>query len=182
MSRSVLSLFALDRDALLAFERELHDILSRDDRDALVSLLGLGGGFADMARSTPRAVDLFLVPETEASRSGLYASVRRVAKKRALVHVWTSASPSLEGRLREYDVIREHEGLARDVDRLLDSSRLPWFLRRPGGTGGTLASPDREQLSHGLDELRRDLPDEVAALADALSEMDGDVLCHDGLT
>jgi hypothetical protein len=179
MSRPLLSLFALDRGALGAFEEELRDVLTRDDRDALVVLLGLGESFAAMARAGPRAVDLFLVPETEVSHAGLYASLRRVAKKRALELRWTSASAALEGRLREYDVIREDAGLARSVDGLLDPRRVPWFLRRPGCTAGTLPSAERELLAEGLHA--HDLPDEVVKLADALEELDGEVLCHDGL-
>jgi hypothetical protein len=180
MSRPVLSLFALDRDALEAFGADLRGVLARDDRDGLIALLGFGGAFADMSRAARRGVDLFLVPETEASHSGLYASLRRVAKKRALEHRWTSESPSLEGRLREYDLIREDLPVARRVDSLLDTRKVPWFLRRPGSTAGILASVDREALSEGLREVR-DLPVEVARLADALEEAEGDVLCHDGL-
>jgi hypothetical protein len=180
-TRPLLSLFRLDQGALAAFEAELRDLLTRDDRDGLIALLGLGGSFVDLARAAPRAVDLFLVPESEATHAGLYKSLRRVAKKRSLEHAWTSESAALEGRLREYDVIREDANLASRVDALLDSSRVPWFLRRPGATAGALGSPDRQALADALHLRRDELPEEVGHLADALGELEGDVLCHDGL-
>ncbi len=184
MTRALLSLFALDGTALSAFEAELRDALSRDDRDAVVALLGLGGSFADVVRGAPRAVDLFLVPETAPDRAGLYASLRRVVKKRALHLLWTSASPALEGRLREYDRVREEPEVARRVDALLDARRVPWFLRRPGATAGALGGSDRQKLAEGLEDLEhrgQGLPDEIVVFAKALDEAEGDVLCHDGL-
>ena len=176
--RTKLSLFALDRGALEAFSAELRAALSDDARDALITLLGLGGSFADKARSTQRAVDLFLVPEDK--ESGLYPSLRRVAKKRALSYMWTSESPALEGRLREWGGLREDAEAARLVDALLDVRRIPWFLRRPGATGGWLEAAEREALSEALTCLE-DPPDELVAFGEALAAVEGDVLCHDGL-
>jgi hypothetical protein len=180
MSRSTLSLFTLDRPLLDAFSAELRAVLAEDAREPFIALLGLGGGFADRARAAKHAVDLFLVPETEASHAGIYASLRRVVKKRALTLAWTSPSPALEGRLRAYEPLREDAEAARRADALLESSRVPWFLRRPGGTAGWLNREDCDALREALSELE-DPPPEISALAEALGELSGDVLCHDGL-
>jgi hypothetical protein len=180
MSRPLLSLFVLDAPALASFKAELHTALAGDDRSALVTLLDLHGDFAERARSVERAVDLFLVPESDPSRSGLYAALRRVTKKRALEHVWTSDSPALEGRLRQYDDLRADPEAAKLVDALLDQDRLPWFLRRPLATAGRLLQPEREALAQGLLMLD-DPPPELCALGHALAEASGDVVCHDGL-
>jgi hypothetical protein len=104
-----------------------------------------------------------------------------VAKKRALELAWTSEAPSLEGRLRAFEPLREERRVAALVDKLLDSARLPWFLVRPGATGGWLDAPPRQELATALRELRPALPRELAAFADAVAEMDGAVLAHDGL-
>ncbi len=180
MSRRVLSLFSVDRAALHAFEAELLDVLRRDDRDALVTLLAFGGTFADRARATRRGVDLFLVAEGEASNAGIYASLRRVVKKRALEHAWTSPSPALEGRLREYDLLREEKEIAHKLDLLLDEKRVPWFLRRPGGTAGMLRAEEKRGLADAIKSVE-DLPPEIEAFAAALEEVPGDILCHDAL-
>jgi hypothetical protein len=180
LSRPLLSCFALDAPALFAFEGELRAALTSDDRAALVGLLGLQGDFAERARSTERAVDLFLVPESDPSRSGLYASLRRVVKKRALEHVWTSESPALEGRLREYEALRAEPTLARRIDQMLDPATVPWFLRRPGATAGRLPSDDRAELAAALLALD-DPPPELALFGGALNEVEGDILLHDGL-
>jgi hypothetical protein len=180
MSRPLLSLFDVDRDALTVLETELRDVFARDDRDALVALLGLAGGFVDRVRASTRAVDLFLVPESDAAHAGLYAALRRIAKKRTLSAAWTSDAPALEGRLREYDLVREDPEVARRVDTLLDASRVPWFLRKAGATAGLLSSTDRESLSDRLLAVA-DLPPEVQSFAEALASLPGAVLCHDGL-
>jgi hypothetical protein len=180
MSRSTLSLYTLDRPALDAFSMELRDTLAEDARDRLIALLELGGSFADRVKGARHAVDLFLVPESEASHAGIYASLRRIAKKRALKQAWTSPSPALEGRLRAYEPLREDAETARRADTLLDASRVPWFLRRPGGTAGWLPADDRGALGEALMELE-DAPPEIRALAEALGDLPGDILCHDGL-
>jgi hypothetical protein len=102
-----------------------------------------------------------------------------VAKKRALELQWTSDEPSLEGRLRQFDVIREDANVADLVDKLLDARRLPWFLVRPGGTGGWLDEPKRATLAAELRQLRPALPKELRAFAEAIGEIDGDVIAHD---
>ena len=177
--RPRLSLYALDRPALKAFSAELKALLLADDRAGLAALLGLGEGLAARVASGPRAVDWFLRPEGDADAAPLFASLRRVAKKRALELSWTSAEPSLEGRLRHFDVLREDAKIAGLVDRLLDPGRLPWFLVRPGGTGGWLDEPKRAELTAELRPLRPALPKELRAFAEAIDGIEGDVIAHD---
>ncbi len=179
--RPLLSLYALDRPALKAFAAELKAALLADDRRGLAALLGLGADLAARVASGPRAVDWLLRPEGDAAAAPLFASLRRVAKKRALALAWTSAEPSLEGRLRHFDILREDAALAGLLDKLLDSNRLPWFLVRPGGTSGWLDDAKREALAGGLRRLEPSLPKELAAFSAALREVEGDVVAHDML-
>lgn len=179
-ARPRLSLFTLNRAALEVFGRELRAALAEDSREAIVSLLELSGGLADRVVGAQRGVDLFLVPETEPGHAALYASLRRIAKKRALEQVWRSDSPALEGRLRAYEPLRENDAVASRVDALLDADRVPWFLQRSGATAGWLPSEERLALEEALIDLE-DPPAEIAALSDALRLVEGDVLCHDGL-
>jgi len=177
--RPRISLYALDRPALKAFSAELKALLLADDRAGVAALLGLGEGLAARVASGPRAVDWLLRPEGDADAAPLFASLRRVAKKRALELRWTSDEPSLEGRLRQFDVIREDPKVADLVDKLLDTHRLPWFLVRPGGTGGWLDEPKRETLAAELRPLRPALPKELRAFAEAIGDIEGDVIAHD---
>lgn len=179
--RPRLSLYALDRPALKAFSAELQSLLLADDRPGLASLLGLGPDLAARVASGPRAVDWLLRPETDAAASPIFASLRRVAKKRALTLSWTSTEPSLEGRLRHFDLIREDQAMAALVDKLLDSQRLPWFLVRPGGTSGWLDDARRKELAGELRQIVPSLTKELAAFAVALREVEGDVVAHDRL-
>jgi hypothetical protein len=179
--RPRLSLYALDRPALKAFSAELQGLLRADDRAGIASLLGLGEALAARLAQGPRAVDWFLRPEGSPEAAPLFASLRRVTKKRALSLSWTSDEPSLEGRLRHFDPIREEAAIAKVVDKLLDSNRLPWFLVRPGATSGWLGGADREKLAADLAPLRPALTPELSAFAVALGELDGDVVAHDGL-
>jgi hypothetical protein len=180
-NRPRLSLYALDRPALKAFSAELKAALLADDRPGVAALLGLGPELAAKIAAGPRAVDWFLRPETDPAAAPIFASLRRVAKKRALEPAWTSAEPSLEGRLRQFDLLREDPAVAGLIDKLLDSDRLPWFLVRPGATAGWLDGSKRETLAGELRQLKPSLPKEIAAFGDALREMEGDVVAHDGL-
>jgi hypothetical protein len=180
-NRPRLSLYALDRPALKAFTAELKALLLADDRPGLAALLGLGPDLAARVASGPRAVDWLLRPESDAAATPLFASLRRVSKKRALELSWTSTEPSLEGRLRHFDLLREDAAVAALIDKLLDSQRLPWFLVRPGATSGWLDGAKREELAGQLRQLRPSLPKELTGFADAIREMDGDVVAHDGL-
>jgi hypothetical protein len=179
--RPRLSLYALDRPALKAFSAELQGLLRADDRAGIASLLGLGEALAARLAEGPRAVDWFLRPEGSPEAAPIFASMRRVTKKRALSLSWTSAEPSLEGRLRHFDPIREEPAIASLVDKLLNSDRLPWFLVRPGTTSGWLGDADRAKLAAALAPLRAALTPELAAFALAIGEVDGDVIAHDGL-
>lgn len=179
--RTTLSLYALDRPALVAFTKDLKDLLLADDRAGLAALLELSGSLAARLAETPRAVDWFLRPESSPEAAPFFSSLRRVAKKRALELSWTSPEPSLEGRLRQYDVLREDTEIAARIDKLLSPARLPWFLVRPGATCGWLDGAGRAQLAGELRRLRSALPAELAAFADALAEMDGDAVAHDAL-
>lgn len=177
--RTRLSFYTLDRPALKAFSAELKARLLADDRDGVAALLGLGADLSARVASGPRAVDWFLRPEADAEAAPLFASLRRVAKKRALEMAWTSAEVSLEGRLRHFDLLREDAKVAGLIDKLLDSHRLPWFLVRPGATSGWLDGAMREALAGELWTLRASLPKELAAFAEALRDMEGDVVAHD---
>jgi hypothetical protein len=179
--RSALSLYALDRAALVAFSGELKGLLLADDRAGLAAAIEAGASLAERLAAGPRAVDWFLRPETDAEAAPIYASLRRVAKKRALTLAWTSEAGSLEGRLRHYDLLREEREIAALIDKLLDPARLPWFLVRPGGTGGWLPNKKRDRLASELRGLRDALPPEIAAFVDALGDVEGDVIAHDML-
>lgn len=179
--RSTLSLYALDRPALVGFAKELRELLLADDHAGLAKLLELSGALAGRLAETPRAVDWFLRPETSSEAAPFFSSLRRVAKKRALTLAWTSPEASLEGRLRQYDVLREDAEIAARIDKLLSPSRLPWFLVRPGATCGWLDATGRAQLAGELRRLRATLPRELAAFAEALDDMDGDAVAHDML-
>jgi hypothetical protein len=179
--RSTLSLYALDRPALVTFAKELRDLLLADDRAGLAKLMELSGALSDRLGETPRAIDWFLRPETSPEAAPFFSSLRRVAKKRALSLSWTSPEASLEGRLRQYDVLREDAEVAARIDKLLSPSRLPWFLVRPGATCGWLDATGRAQLAGEMRRLRATLPAELAAFAEALDEMEGDAVAHDAL-
>lgn len=179
--RATLSLYSLDRPALQGFSKELRELLRKDDREGLAGLLELRGSLAERLAETERAVDWFLRPEASTEAAPFFSSLRRVAKKRALSLAWTSPEASLEGRLRQYDLIREDSEIAARIDKLLSPSRLPWFLVRPGATCGWLDATGREQLASSLRRLRASLPAELAAFAEALGDMDGDAVAHDAL-
>jgi hypothetical protein len=181
MSRPVLSLYRLDRPKLAELSTRLRDLLEKDDRAGLSSMLGLGAELAKRVADARWSVDLMLRADDDALVAPIFASLRRVAKRAALEHVWTSESPSLEGRLRAYDVLREDEQLASRIDRLLDPKRLPWFLQRPGGTGGWLDDRQRIDLAQAMEALGPALPNEVNAFVEAFGGMDGDALVHDRL-
>jgi hypothetical protein len=179
--RPRLSLYELDRSALKAFSAELKAALMTDDRAALAALLGLGPDLTQRVAQGARAVDWLLRPEGDAAAAPIFASLRRVAKKRALELAWTSDEPSLEGRLRHFDLLREDATIAGLTDKLLDSERLPWFLVRPGATSGWLDGAKRERLAEELRALKPSLPRELAAFADAIGQVEGDVVAHDRL-
>jgi hypothetical protein len=181
VSRSLLSLYRVDTVELAKFSEKLRDLLARDDRAALSSALGLGEELARRVSEATAAIFLMLRSDEDAEVAPLFASLRRVAKRAALEHVWTSESPALEGRLRAYDVLREDENIAARLDRLLESSRLPWFFQRPGATGGWLDDTERSTLAERLESLAPALPVEVNAFAEALAGMQGDALVHDRL-
>jgi hypothetical protein len=181
VSRAVLSLYRLDRPKLAELSSELKELLSRDDKAGFAALLGLGDELAKRVAESRWSIDLMLRPEDDPHVAPLFASLRRIAKRAALEHVWTSDSPSLEGRLRAYDVLRDDDEVAARIDRLLDAARLPWFLQRPGGTGGWLDDEQRTLLADGMQALGAALPDEVNAFVEALGGMDGDALVHDRL-
>lgn len=177
----MIALYELDRPALKAFSDELKAALRDDDREALASLLELQGGLKEALAAAPRLIDLFLVPEDDPRAVPLWASVRRISKKRAMTKVFTSTHPSLEGRLRAYDVLRDDKELARRIDRLLNPKRLPWYLRRSNASGGWLGGEERSDLVAAMKKLKPSLTPELVELLGGLDEIDGDVVAHDGL-
>jgi hypothetical protein len=181
MSRSVLSLYRLDRPSLARLSARLREVLILNDRSGLSELLELDRDLAGQVELTPRAVDLLLLPEAEPDAAPLAAALRRAAQRAALERVWRSDSPSLEGRLRAYDVLREEPEIAEPLDRLLDAGLLPWFLRPQGATGGWLEDSERAALAGRMEALAPALPVEVNAFIEALGGMEGDALVHDRL-
>lgn len=177
--RPKLSLYAFDRPALQAVSKELKALLLADDRAGLASMLGLGAELAARLATGPRAVDWLLRRDDDAEAAPIFASLRRIAKKRALELAWTSAEPSLEGRLRNFDLLREDATIAGLIDKLLDANRMPWFLVRPGATAGWLDAEKRETLASELRQLAPSLPKELAAFAAALGDIEGAVVAHD---
>src|SRR5262249_9361035 len=130
------------------------ELLAGDDRAALATELGLGAQLAERLTQGPRAVDWFLRPESDPEAAPLYASLRRVAKKKAPELAWTSEAASLEGRPRAFEPLRQEKAAAELVDKLLEASRLPWFLVRPGATCGFLTAEQRARLAEELRSLR----------------------------
>jgi hypothetical protein len=181
VSRTTLSLFELDRATLQQLSAELKEALSRDDRRALAELLELGGELEARLGEAPRLVDLFVLPETHERAAPLYASLRRVSKKRALTKVLESSEPSLEGRLRGFAPLRGEPEVAASIDKLLNPRRLPWFLRRSGGTAGWIDGSERAILVDGMGRLRGALPPPLRELLDGLEQIDADAVLHDGL-
>ncbi|MBK8251720.1 MAG: hypothetical protein IPK82_03520 [Polyangiaceae bacterium] len=179
--RSTLSLYAMDRPALQAFSKDLRALLMADNRAELANLLELRGALAERLNEAERAIDWFLKPDTNTEAAPLFSSLRRIAKKRALTLSWTSPEASLEGRLRQYDLLREDPQIASRIDKLLNPSRLPWFLVLPGAACGWIDSVGRIELAGLLRPIRASLPPELVAFAEALAEVDGDVIAHDSL-
>jgi hypothetical protein len=173
---SLLSLYELDRAALQALSAELKAALLADDRDALAKLLELPDS---EALGCARAVDLFLVPEER--NKVLFASLRRVSKKRALTKVLESTHPSLDARLRAYDVLRDEPPIARSLDRLMNPQRLPWYLRRAGATCGWIDAAEKTALAKAMQKHRAALTPELVELLDGLYQLDGDAVLHDSL-
>jgi hypothetical protein len=173
---SNLTLYELDRAKLQALSAELKAALLADDRAALAALLELADGGV---LERPRLVDHFLVPEE--SSKVLFASLRRVSKKRALTKVMESTHASLEARLRAFDVLRDDSALARSIDRLLNPKRLPWYLRREGATCGWIDGAERAALAKGMQKHRAALTPELVELLDGLYQLDADAVLHDSL-
>jgi hypothetical protein len=150
----------------------------------VAKLLGLGEALAQKLADRP-AVEWLVRTDDDAEAAPFFASLRRVAKKRALEKVWTSEHRSLEGRLRAFEPLREIAEAAGAIDRALDPERVPFFLVRRGGTAGILGDADRQRIVDALGpsgSIRDDdLPPELAAFGDALDEVDGELLVHDAL-
>jgi hypothetical protein len=179
--RPRLSLFSLDRPKLIELSKELRALLTADDRPAIAKLLGLGPQLAERLSQGERAVDWFLREESDPEATPFFASLRRVAKQRALELLWTSEEPSLEGRLRAFEPLREERAAAALVDKLLDPTRLPWFLVRPGATAGWLGEDHRAALAKDLRALIPALTPELVAFAHAVGDADGPIVVHDRL-
>jgi hypothetical protein len=180
VSRSRLSLFEVDRRALTSFSDELRAVLAADDRDGLVRMLMLDGEAAEAIRGARHAAFVFLAAASYPPSALVVPALRSAARQRALRHVWTSNSLSLEGRIRGFEALREDEETARLADALLDGAGVPWFLRSPAGTFGSLPDADRARLAEALVRLD-DPPPELVELGEALDGLDGEALVHDTL-
>ncbi len=174
MSRSLLSLYRLDRAALQRFSGELEATLAANDRVGLAALLELDGDAALPERL--EAVHVFLLPPSATPAGELFDAADRAAKKLAMRRVFESDNPALEGRLRAFDALREDAVAATLVDRLLSPKRLPWYLRRPGRSGGWLPPEMRAELNRRLGSLESLLPPEIRSFARGLAQIDGDAV------
>ncbi len=176
-----LCLYELERPALKAFTDELKAALMADDKDALCSLLELGDAVAETLGQRERLVDLFLLPDDDKRVVPIWASLRRISRKRAMTKVFTSTHPTLDGRLRAYDVLRDDKAVAKSIDRLLSPKRLPWYLRRDGSSCGWLSADERSELERAVSKLRPALTPELQEWADGLADVTGDVVAHDNM-
>lgn len=184
MTRTLLSLYEVDRQALSGLESELRALLTIDDRTGVAKLLGLADALTARFAARP-AVEWMVRADDDAEAAPFFASLRRIAKRRALKRLWTSEHPSLEGRLRAYDSVRDDPRVAAAVDRALDPLRVPFFLMKKGATMGMLLSEERVPIAEGLGSggsLRdADLPPELAAFGEQVEAHDGDLILHDAL-
>ena len=176
-----LRLYELDRPALKELSSDIEQVLRADDVIGLGELLELSAGLADRLKSTERLVDWFLRAEDDPDAAPLYASLRRVSKKRTLTPLLSDPDASLEGRLRGFEVLRDDKNIAAAIDKLLNPKRLPWYLRRPGATCGWLDGDRCAELADALRRLKPSLTPELIRFAIAIDEADGDVVAHDGL-
>lgn len=181
MSRHTLTLYELDRSALKALSGEIQTVLKNNDAASLAALLELSTTVAEELQRDARLVDRFLLPEEHPRSRVVMASVRRISKKRSISPIFTSEHLSLEGRLRAYEPLRDDQRVAKLIDKLLDQTRLPWFLRRQNATGGWLNDEQRRDLAAGFRKLRADLSPELIAFGEGLMESDGDIVAHDAL-
>ncbi len=181
MSRTTLSLYELDREALQALSAELRASLESDDLAALCATLELSDAMRPVLQARQRLVDAFLLPPERADTKPLWSSLRRIAKKRALTKVLTSSDQALEGRLRSFEPLRERRDAADLIDKLLNPKRLPWYLRVKDASGGWIDGGQRRRLVAELERLRPRLTPELIELADALGDVSADAVLHDGL-
>jgi len=181
MTRATLSLYELDRAALQRLSAELETVLAADDRDGLATLLELGSKVTESLGSCSRLVDLFLRTEDDSTTKTLFASLRRISKKRALTKVMTSTDPALDGRLRGYDVLRECRPAATLVDKLINPNRLPWYLRVRDATCGWLDAVQCKALATEMRHLRPSLTPELRELMDGIEAIEADAVLHDSI-
>jgi glutamine synthetase adenylyltransferase len=180
MARSLLRLYELDRDQLKVVSQQLKTALREDSREKLAKLLELSEAMTDSLQQRP-LVELFLMPQSDPQSAAIFASLRRISKKRAITAMFDSEALSLEGRLREFESLRNNNIIARQLDRLLNPKRLPWYLRRPGASCGWLRKDQRQELVAEMKPLRTGLPPEVQDFLRGLDGIDDDVVLHDSL-
>jgi hypothetical protein len=176
-----LCLYELDRPALKRISAELEATLRADDHAELAKLLELSDALATKLRDRERLVDWFLLPDEHPDAKPLLASLRRISKKRAFTKVLESSDSALEGRLRNFDALRENKRAATLVDKLLSQKRLPWYLRTTGGTCGWIDSDKRAELCDAMAAMRNSLTPELIELLDGLKDVSGDAVLHDSL-
>jgi hypothetical protein len=181
MTRQALCLYDLDRPALKKVSTQLEHALLEDDRDAFAELLELGDAMSEDLTAHERLVDLFLLPEEHPTAKALFASLRRVSKKRALTKVMTSSDLALEGRLRGYDALRSIKPAAKLVDKLLNPKRLPWYLRVKDATCGWVDPEQLKELIGEMEPLRTSLTPELVEFLDGLGEITEHAVAHDSL-
>jgi len=123
--RSEPEALGLSSERLQRIDRLLEDLVANESLPCAVALIARRGRVAYFKS--------FGLANREAGREVDAETIFRLG---SMTKVFTSSHPSLEGRLRAFDVLRDDKDIARSVDRLLNPKRLPWYLRRDDASGG----------------------------------------------
>ena len=129
-------------------------LLERDDRAGVCAVAVPRAELADRVTSRPAGRSTFFCGRTAIPKSHRFLlhsaawSKRKRSRKRRTSEL--AGSRRASSCLRR---LREDESIATKIDRLLDPSLLPWFLRRSGATAGWLPGDMRQELAGELTRL-----------------------------